>query len=139
MTAIELPGGRRLEMTYTGAGLLSRVTDGLGNYLAYTYDLSGRRIGEENHDPANTLTRTLSYEYDARGRLDRILYPDTFDENLQKALYSDEGIAILELTSLIPMPGTGSPPMGTTPCTAGPRPCIRIPGQFPMITTSTTM
>ena len=92
MTAIELPGGRRLEMTYTGAGLLSRVTDELGNYLAYTYDLSGRRIGEENHDPSNTLTRTLSYEYDARGRLDRILYPDTFDENL---IYSDEG----ELTS----------------------------------------
>ena len=92
LTAVELPGGRRLEMTYTGAGLQSRVTDGLGNYLAYTYDLSGRRIGEENHDPSNTLTRTLSYEYDARGRLDRILYPDTFDENL---VYSAEG----ELTS----------------------------------------
>jgi RHS repeat-associated protein len=92
LTAVELPGGRRLVLTYTGAGLLSRVTDGLGNYLAYTYDLSGRRIGEENHDPAHTLTRTLSYEYDARGRLNRILYPDTFDENL---VYSDEG----ELTS----------------------------------------
>ena len=92
MTAIELPGGQRLEMAYTGAWLLSRVTDGLGNYLAYTYDLSGRWIGEENRDPANTLTRTLSYEYDARGRLDRVIYPDTFDENM---VYANTG----EMTS----------------------------------------
>ncbi len=69
-------------LAYTPAGLLERVTDGLGNYILYQYGSTGLRTGEEYHDSAGLLTRSLSYEYDARGRLSRVIYPDGYDDHL---------------------------------------------------------
>jgi RHS repeat-associated protein len=49
--------------------------------LPVTYDSSGNRLKEDLNDPQGTLTKTLSFQYDALNRPNRVTYPDnTYSE-----------------------------------------------------------
>lgn len=62
--------------SYTQAGLLERVEDGLGNVILYTYDSEGNRIHEEIRDPGAQLTKYADLVYDLKNRLSEIVQPD---------------------------------------------------------------
>lgn len=77
---VDLPNGNELHLSYNEANRPIQIADGLGNTISYTYDSMGNRTGEQIHDPAATLTRTLSHEHDAFGRLLKVVYPDAAEE-----------------------------------------------------------
>jgi RHS repeat-associated protein len=61
--------GRALNFTYA-SGLLTRVSDGTGRSVSYTYDAASNLTGFT--DP---LGKTTTYAYDLPGRLTKIFYP----------------------------------------------------------------
>lgn len=69
IVSVLFPDGRALAYTYSAAQKLTRVTDNLGNYVEYSYDLKGNRTGESTHDSSGTLVRSIETAYDARNRI----------------------------------------------------------------------
>jgi RHS repeat-associated protein len=63
------PDGSYLEYTYDEAHRLVGIEDQDGNRIEYTLDAAGNRTEEEVYDPSSSLVRTLSREFDNRGRL----------------------------------------------------------------------
>ena len=59
-----------LSFGYDDARRLERITDGLGNYIAYTLDPEGNREEEKTFDAAGILHRQLTQTFDLYNRLD---------------------------------------------------------------------
>ncbi len=55
---------------YDDARRLVRVTDGLGNYIAYTLDTEGNLTDEQVYDSGAVLRRALHQTFDVYNRLD---------------------------------------------------------------------
>jgi len=71
VTALTEPRGRQLTFSYTGTNLrIDRIADPLGRTVSYGYDAQGRL--ETVTDPAGGVTR---YTYDAQHRLLTITDP----------------------------------------------------------------
>jgi RHS repeat-associated protein len=83
LQTITQPGNRVVSYSYTAAGQVAGITDNLGNTISYTYDSEGRRIGEEVHDPQNTLTRFTGYGFDDYGRTNKVILPGDAEENAE--------------------------------------------------------
>jgi RHS repeat-associated protein len=72
VTSVILPTGLALGYTYDAALKLRRVTDSLGNYIDYDYDLKGNRTRAYSYDPSGTLVRAVDLAYDARNRVSQL-------------------------------------------------------------------
>jgi RHS repeat-associated protein len=59
-----------LTFTYDAARRLTRITDGLGNYIEYALDTEGNREAENIHDGADVLHKALTQTFDIYNRLD---------------------------------------------------------------------
>ena len=59
-----------LTFGYDAARRLTRLTDGLGHYIAYTLDTEGNRTFEKTYDNTGALTRQLNQTFDLYNRLD---------------------------------------------------------------------
>ena len=59
-----------LTFGYDDARRLIRLTDGLGNYIAYQLDTEGNREAERIHDSAGALKKQLTQTFDLYNRLD---------------------------------------------------------------------
>lgn len=70
VTEIVDPVGRKLSLSYDGAGRVTSVTDPIGRAVVYTYGRAGRL--ETVTDPAGGVTR---YEYNAQAHLSRVIDP----------------------------------------------------------------
>lgn len=55
---------------YDAARRLTRITDGLGNYIEYTLDTEGNRLGENTYDSGGALIKSLAQTFDIYNRLD---------------------------------------------------------------------
>jgi RHS repeat-associated protein len=55
---------------YDDARRLTRITDGLGNYIAYTLDTEGNREAEDTYDSSTVLRKALTRTFDLYNRLD---------------------------------------------------------------------
>ncbi|MCW8923896.1 MAG: RHS domain-containing protein [Gammaproteobacteria bacterium] len=55
---------------YDDARRLTRIYDGLGNYMQYTLDTEGNTINESIYDATDTLHKALAQTFDAYSRLD---------------------------------------------------------------------
>ncbi|MEN8206368.1 MAG: hypothetical protein ABFS24_10175, partial [Pseudomonadota bacterium] len=55
---------------YDAARRLVRISDALGNHIDYLLDSEGNRTGENIHDSAGVLRKTLTRTFDAYNRLD---------------------------------------------------------------------
>jgi RHS repeat-associated protein len=55
---------------YDDARRLTRITDGLGNYIEYTLDTESNRTDENIYDQTGTLQRSLNQTYDIYSKLD---------------------------------------------------------------------
>lgn len=69
-TAFNTPEATTLYFGYDTARRLTRITDGLGNYIEFSLDTEGNRTGEDIHDSATALHRTLTRVFDSYNRLD---------------------------------------------------------------------
>jgi len=69
-TASQTPDATTLTFDYDAARRLVRITDGLGNYIAYTLDSQGNRVAEDVRDSSGALRKSLSRTFDAYNRLD---------------------------------------------------------------------
>jgi RHS repeat-associated protein len=72
VTSTSLPTGLVLSYTYDAANYLRRVTDSLGNYIDYGYDLKGNRTQTYTYDASGTLVRSVDLAFDARNRVSQI-------------------------------------------------------------------
>jgi RHS repeat-associated protein len=61
--------GTSTSYAYDAAQRLTRITDNAGNYMAFTLDGAGQRIGEDTRDATGTLRRSLSRTFNALGQL----------------------------------------------------------------------
>jgi RHS repeat-associated protein len=59
-----------LTFGYDDARRLTRITDGLGNYIAYTLDTEGNRTFEKTYDGGGALRKQLGQTFDLYSRLD---------------------------------------------------------------------
>ena len=66
----DTPEAISITLGYDNARRLTRITDGLGNYVAYTLDTEGNQQAENSYDPSGVLKRTLSQTFDFYNRLD---------------------------------------------------------------------
>ena len=64
------PEATTLTFTYDGARRLTRVADGLGNYIEYTLDTEGNKLAENIYDISNVLKKALTQTFDVYNRLD---------------------------------------------------------------------
>lgn len=85
-TFIGFPDGRTLTYIFDAARLLRRVTDNLGNYIAYDYDAKGNRTQEHTYDPANMLVRQIDTGYDIRNRVSSINAADSITQEIRDAI-----------------------------------------------------
>jgi len=67
--SVSFADGRTLNYLYDAARKLRRITDNLGNYISYNYELRGNRIKEYTFDPNNVLARQIDLAYDLRNHL----------------------------------------------------------------------
>ena len=72
VTSVSLPTGLALNYTYDAALKLRRVTDSLGNYIDYNYDLKGNRTQAYTYDPTGALMRAIDLAYDYRNRVSQL-------------------------------------------------------------------
>jgi RHS repeat-associated protein len=63
-------------LSYDDARRLTRLTDGLGNYLDYTLDTEGNVTGENTYDTSGLLQKTLGRTFDVYNRLDKLAQPN---------------------------------------------------------------
>ena len=63
------PLGQSTTYTYDAIGQLSETVDAQGNKQRYTYDGAGRASKEEHLNAAGSVTRTITYSYNAVGTL----------------------------------------------------------------------
>jgi len=64
------PAATTLTFAYDDARRLTKITDGLGNFIQYTLDTEGNRISENTFDSTNTLKKALTQTFDVYNRLD---------------------------------------------------------------------
>ena len=57
---------------YDDARRLTRITDGLGNYIQYTLDTEGNKEAENIHDSSGALKKSLTRTFDAYNRMDLV-------------------------------------------------------------------
>jgi YD repeat-containing protein len=75
---ITMPEGNTITYHYDdGMGNPTSISDSLGNSINYTYDSEGNKLTEQIKDSSGTLQKSLSYQYDALNRLQRITNPDS--------------------------------------------------------------
>jgi len=75
MTRVIQPNGAYLAYRYDNAHRLIEVKDQLGNTRTYTLDAMGNRIKEDVFDPNGQLARTQNRVYDALSRLQNLVLP----------------------------------------------------------------
>jgi len=75
ISRVTQPDGSYLAYSYDNAHRLIKVQDPLGNTLSYTLDALGNRIKEELLDPSGQLARSQSRVYDALSRLQNLVLP----------------------------------------------------------------
>ncbi len=68
--AFGTPDATTLTFGYDDARRLTRITDGLGNYIDYTLDTEGNRTDEKTYDSTDALKKQLSQTFDIYNRLD---------------------------------------------------------------------
>jgi RHS repeat-associated protein len=61
-----------LSFGYDAARRLTRVTDGLGNFIEYTLDTEGNREEENIHDDTGLLRKALRQTFDSYSNLDQV-------------------------------------------------------------------
>ncbi len=77
-TAAGTADENRFDYTYDALNRVTRITDGLGNYISYVYDpATGNRSREEYRDSSGSLRKYLDFEYDQSNRLTKINNPDS--------------------------------------------------------------
>ncbi len=91
---VTYPGERWLEYTYDPAGRRQTMTDQLGYTLSYGYDALGRLHSITNSDH----TRLVLYEYDPAGRLAR----KTLGNGVYSTFHYDRAGRLLSLTNAQP-------------------------------------
>jgi len=69
-TADGTPDATTFTFGYDAARRLTRITDGLGNYIEYTLDTEGNRTFETTYDSSGTLRKQLGQTFDTYNRLD---------------------------------------------------------------------
>ncbi len=69
LSAVTGPDGNRLSLRYDAAGRTTQMTGPRGRRLDNTLDSEGRLIDQRQFSSAGELVRTVSYLYDAQGRL----------------------------------------------------------------------
>jgi len=69
-TASLTPDATTLVFGYDDARRMTRITDGVGNYIEYKLDTEGNRTAENIHDTAGVLRKALTRTFDAYNRLD---------------------------------------------------------------------
>ncbi len=75
VSRVTQPDGSYLAYSYDNAHRLIKVQDPLDNTLSYTLDALGNRIKEELLDPSGQLARSQSRVYDALSRLQNLVLP----------------------------------------------------------------
>lgn len=75
MTRITQANGAYLAYQYDNAHRLIKVNDQLGNTRTYSLDNFGNRIKEELFDPSGQLVRSQNRVYDALSRLQNLILP----------------------------------------------------------------
>jgi RHS repeat-associated protein len=63
------PDATILTFGYDDARRLTRITDGLGNYIQYTLDMEGNKEKEDIYDAQNVLHKSLTQTFDDYDRL----------------------------------------------------------------------
>ncbi len=76
-TADGTPDAATLSFSYDDARRLTRITDGLGNYIDYTLDTEGNRTFEKTYDSDGALKKQLSQAFDIYNRLDTTTHGTT--------------------------------------------------------------
>lgn len=66
---VRQPGGDWLAYTYDGAHRLTRIDDSEGHYIVYTLDNMGNRTAENAYDPTGMLRRTHTRVYNSLNQL----------------------------------------------------------------------
>ena len=69
-TAFGTPDATTLRFGYDDARRLTRITDGLGNYIEYTLDTESNRNAEKFYDATGVLRKRLTQTFDTYNRLD---------------------------------------------------------------------
>jgi len=69
-TADNTTDATTLTFGYDDARRLTRITDGLGNYIAYTLDTEGNRTFEKTYDSGGVLRKQLGQTFDIYSRPD---------------------------------------------------------------------
>jgi RHS repeat-associated protein len=69
LDTVTLPDSSSITYTYDAAHRLTKITDGLGNYVSYTLDNMGNRTAIKSYDPSNTLRRTHTRAFNALNEL----------------------------------------------------------------------
>jgi len=82
LQVIHLPGNRNLDYEYYTNGKVWKITDNAGNYIEYFYDALGNSAGRDIKDSGGTLTATINYVYDIKGRLHKTY--DGLDSDMNK-------------------------------------------------------
>jgi len=70
-TADGTPDATTITLDYDDARRLTRITDGLGNYIKYTLDTEGNQTNESIYDISNVLQKSLTQTFDVYNRLDK--------------------------------------------------------------------
>ncbi|MCE2722571.1 MAG: hypothetical protein ACK51J_05060 [Burkholderiales bacterium] len=71
LTRVTLPDGSYVSYLYDAAQRLFRMQDGPGNFIQYTLDNAGNRIGESVYDKTGALARSRSRVFDDLSRMIR--------------------------------------------------------------------
>jgi len=71
------PDATTVRFEYDDARRLTKVINSSGDYVEYTLDTEGNRVGENMYDASSTLQTTLSRTFDAYNRLDLEILPDS--------------------------------------------------------------
>ena len=65
------PNAKTITFNYDDARRLTRITDGLGNYIEYTLDVEGNHTAENVYDSTGALHRALSQTFDIYNHINK--------------------------------------------------------------------